>query len=113
MYFFLVQSEQGDIFKMTFETEDEAVSEIKLKYFDTVPTATAMCVLITGFLFVARDLANDDTAQLYLLCGRGPRLSLRVLRHGLEVSEMSVSELPGNSNAVWMVKKRADGKCAR
>lgn len=56
------------------------------------------------------DLANEDTPQLYLLCGRGPRSSLRVLRHGLEVSEMAVSELPGNPNAVWTVKKRADGK---
>lgn len=57
------------------------------------------------------DLANEDTPQLYLLCGRGPRSSMRVLRHGLEVSEMAVSELPGNPNAVWTVKKRADGKC--
>ena len=31
------------------------------------------------------DLANEDTPQLYTLCGRGPRSSLRVLRHGLEV----------------------------
>lgn len=59
MYFFLVQSEQGDIFKVTLETEDDVVSEIKLKYFDTVPPATAMCVLKTGFLFVACDFGNQ------------------------------------------------------
>lgn len=46
-----------------------------------------------------------------MCCGRGPRSSLRVLRHGLEVSEMAVSELPGNPNAVWTVKRRADGMC--
>ena len=45
-----------------------------------------------------------------MLCGRGPRSSVRVLRHGLEVSEMAVSELPGNPNAVWTVKRRIDGK---
>lgn len=56
------------------------------------------------------DLAGEDTPQLYMLCGRGPRSSLRVLRHGLEVSEMAVSELPGNPNAVWTVKKRSDGE---
>lgn len=56
------------------------------------------------------DLCNDDTPQLYLICGRSARSSLRVLRHGLEVSEMAVSELPGNPNAVWTVKKRIDGK---
>lgn len=31
------------------------------------------------------DLANEDTPQLYVACGRGPRSTLRVLRHGLEV----------------------------
>ena len=53
--------------------------------------------------------ANEDTPQVYAACGFGPRSSLRVLRHGLEVTEMAVSELPGNPNAVWTVKKRADG----
>ena len=170
MFFFLVQTEQGDIFKVTLETDDDMVTEIKLKYFDTVPIATALNVLKTGFLFVASefgnhylyqiahlgddddepefssampleegdtfffaprplrnlvlvdeleslspimgshiaDLANEDTPQLYSACGRGPRSTLRVLRHGLEVTEMAVSELPGNPNAVWTVKKRAD-----
>lgn len=31
------------------------------------------------------DLANEDTPQLYVTCGRGPRSTLRILRHGLEV----------------------------
>lgn len=51
------------------------------------------------------DLANEDAPQIYTACGRGPRSSLRVLRHGLEVTEMAVSELPGNPNAVWTVRK--------
>nr|7B9C_A Chain A, Splicing factor 3B subunit 3 [synthetic construct] len=145
MFFFLAQTEQGDIFKITLETDEDMVTEIRLKYFDTVPVAAAMCVLKTGFLFVASefgnhylyqiahlgdddeepefssampleegdtfffqprplknlvlvdeldslspilfcqiaDLANEDTPQLYVACGRGPRSSLRVLRHGL------------------------------
>lgn len=56
------------------------------------------------------DLAGEDTPQFYMACGRGPRSSMRVLRHGLEVSEMAVSELPGNPDAVWTVKKKSDGK---
>ena len=56
------------------------------------------------------DLANEDTPQLYIACGRGPRSSLRVLRHGLEVTEMAVSELPGNPNAVWTVKRNTAGQ---
>lgn len=170
MFFFLAQTEQGDVFKITLEADEGMVTEIKLKYFDTVPVASNMCVLKSGFLFVASefsnhylyqianlgdddgepvfssampleegdtfffaprslknlvmvdemdslspimscqiaDLANEDTPQLYTLCGRGPRSSLRVLRHGLEVSEMAVSELPGNPNAVWTVKKNVE-----
>ncbi|XP_066156832.1 splicing factor 3B subunit 3 [Euwallacea fornicatus] len=170
MFFFLAQTEQGDIFKITLEVDGGMVTEIKLKYFDTVPVATSMSVLKTGFLFVASefgnhylyqiahlgddddelefssampleegdtfffaprllrnlvlvdeieslspilssrvaDLAGEDTPQLYMLCGRGPRSSLRVLRHGLEVSEMAVSGLPGNPIAVWTVKKKSD-----
>lgn len=62
------------------------------------------------FALVLFTTANEDTPQLYMLCGRGSRSTLRVLRHGLEVSEMAKSELPGNPSAVWTVKKRADGK---
>ncbi|XP_071784938.1 splicing factor 3B subunit 3-like [Asterias amurensis] len=170
MFFFLAQTEQGDIFKITLETDEDMVTEVRMKYFDTVPIATSMNVLKTGFLFLAAefgnhylyqiahlgddddepefssampleegdtfffaprslknlveidqmeslspimncqiaDLANEDTPQLYVASGRGPRSSLRVLRHGLEVSEMAVSELPGNPNAVWTVKKLSD-----
>ncbi|CAI8039876.1 Splicing factor 3B subunit 3 [Geodia barretti] len=171
MFFFLLQTEQGDLFKVTLESEEDVVTEIRIKYFDTVAVAAGLCVLRTGFLFCASefgnhylyqiahlgdddeepefssampleegetfffaprplknlvlvdeleslspimsahisDLANEDTPQLYLACGRGPRSSLRVLRHGLEVTEMAVSELPGNPNAVWTVKTNAAG----
>lgn len=64
MYLFLVQTEQGDIFKVTPETDDDVVSEIKLKYFDTVPPAAAMCVLKTGFLFVASEFGNHYLYQI-------------------------------------------------
>lgn len=65
------------------------------------------------YLFLAchvADLAGEDTPQVYLACGRGPRSSLRALRHGLEVAEMAVSELPGSPNAVWTVRRHKDGK---
>lgn len=59
MYFFLVQTEQGDIFKIQLENDEDMVTEIKLKYFDTVPVATSMNVLKTGFLFVASEFGNQ------------------------------------------------------
>ena len=59
MFFFLVQTEQGDVFKLTLETDDDMVTEIKLKYFDTVPAAAAMNVLKTGFLFVGAEFGES------------------------------------------------------
>ena len=66
MFFFLAQTEQGDIFKITLETDEDMVTEIKLKYFDTAPVATAMNVLKTGFLFVASEFGNQYVAVLLL-----------------------------------------------
>lgn len=55
-------------------------------------------------------MANEDSPQIYTLVGRGALSAVKVLRNGLEVTEMAVSELPGNPNAVWTVKRNIDGK---
>ncbi|KAL3806325.1 hypothetical protein ACHAXA_001065, partial [Cyclostephanos tholiformis] len=47
---------------------------------------------------------NEVSPQLYALCGRGPSSALRVLRHGLSVTELAVSELPGVPGAVYNVR---------
>ena len=175
MFFFLVQSEYGDIYKVTLKYVEERVKRVEIKYFDTIPVTNAMVVLRAGFLFAASefsnhrlyqfqgigddeddsiigymtigeedtaeedqeelplfrpralknllliddieslspildckimDLVREDTPQLYALCGRGPQSSLRVLRHGLAISELAMSELPGVPNAVWTAKKK-------
>jgi len=169
MFFFLVQSEYGDIYKVTLDYSGEQVSELKVKYFDTIPPCTSFAVLRTGFLFAgsefgnhalyqfegigdgddvessstglveteegftpvfftprplknlvliddvdslcpvvamqAHNLLGEESPQLYSLCGAGPRSTLRVLRHGLALTEMAVSGLPGNPNGVWTVRK--------
>lgn len=169
MFFFLLQTEYGDIFKVTLEHENDRVTELKIKYFDTIPVTSAMCVLKSGFLFAASEFGNhalyqfqgigddadvesssatlmeteegfqpvffqprglknlvkiddieclmpvmdmkvsnlfeEETPQIFTLCGRGPRSSLRILRPGLAVTEMAVSQLPGIPSAVWTVKK--------
>ena len=51
------------------------------------------------------DIGNEESNQIITGCGRGHRSSLRVLRHGLSVTEMAVSVLPGKAIAVWTVKK--------
>ncbi|KAG0241008.1 pre-mRNA-splicing factor rse1 [Actinomortierella wolfii] len=173
-FFFLLQSEEGDLYKVTLDCTSDVVNDIKIKYFDTVPVASSLCILKSGFLFVASELGNhhfyqfeklgddndtpeysssdfmstdgtvdarvyfkpwplenlllvdemtsmapltdakvlnltnDDTPQIYALCGRGPRSTLRILRHGLEVSEMAASPLPANPTAVWTTRLTAD-----
>ncbi|KAK0225582.1 CPSF A subunit region-domain-containing protein [Armillaria fumosa] len=178
-FFFLLQSEDGDLFKVTIEHEDETVKSLKIKYFDTVPVAASLCILKSGFLFVAAEfgnhylyqfqklgddddepefsstsypelgmadptaplphahfrprpldnlvvadelesldpildskvlsrLPNSDTPQIFAACGRGPRSTLRTLRHGLEVEESVSSDLPGIPNAVWTTKRTED-----
>lgn len=80
MFFFLIQTEQGDIFKVTlkYDTDNQVtrnrislsysqnlfskilqVTEILIKYFDTVPVASTMCVLRTGLLFLASEFGNQ------------------------------------------------------
>jgi splicing factor 3B subunit 3 len=173
-FFFLAQSEYGDLYKVTvvYEKGTETVTEVKIKYFDTIPPCISICVLKTGFLFAASEFGNhalyqfqgigdddddvesssatlveteegyqpvffdprplvnlhpideveslcpvmdvqchnllgEETPQLYTLCGAGARSTLRVLRQGVALSEMAVSPLPGNPNAVFTVRKTA------
>ena len=169
LFFILLQSELGDIYKVTIDMKGEQVSELCVRYLDTVPPCSSMCILRSGFLFCASDTSSygfyqfqgtgDDSLpcctstsfnsdqgvvaeielrplknlllvdevesmcpimdsklldlgergappSLVTLCGRSSRSSLRVLNHGLTVSELAVSDLPGNPSAVWTVKRK-------
>ncbi|PSR93069.1 Pre-mRNA-splicing factor like [Actinidia chinensis var. chinensis] len=172
MFFFLLQTEYGDIFKVTLDHDNDRVQELRIKYFDTIPVTSSLCVLKSGFLFAAVEFGNhalyqfqaigdepdvesslstlmeteegfqplifqprrlknlvridqdeslmpimdmkvnnlfeEETPQIFTLCGRGPRSSLRILRPGLAISEMAVSQLPGVPSAVWTVKKNVN-----
>ena len=55
---------------------------------------------------IVDDVAGEGTPQILALCGKGNRSSLRILRHGVSVTEMAVSELPGRPSAVWSVKEK-------
>lgn len=57
----------------------------------------------TGVL-VGELAGNEVSPQIYTLNGRGPRSSLRTLRHGAAVTELAVSDLPGVPGAVYTIK---------
>ena len=46
------------------------------------------------------DLTNEGNAQIYALCSANHRSTLRILRHGLAVSELAVSDLPATPNVI-------------
>ncbi|KAG6007091.1 Pre-mRNA-splicing factor rse1 [Claviceps maximensis] len=69
-FFFLLQTEDGDLLKVTIDmVEDEEgnptgeVRRLKIKYFDTVPVATSLCILKSGFLYVASQFGNFSFYQ--------------------------------------------------
>ncbi|PNP76458.1 hypothetical protein FNYG_10196 [Fusarium nygamai] len=175
-FFFLLQTEDGDIFKLTFDLQDNEgsltgeVRRIKIKYFDTVPVASSLCIFKAGFLFVAAesgnhhfyqfeklgdddsepsassdnfptdpravyqpvyfyprplenltlvesidslsplmdckvaDLTGEGAPQIYSVSGSGARSHFRMLKHGLEINEVAMSELPGTVSGVWTTK---------
>ncbi|KYK67539.1 putative splicing factor 3b, subunit 3, 130kD [Toxoplasma gondii TgCatPRC2] len=165
-FFILIQTEYGDIYKVEISHEEGVVREVVCRYFDTVPVANALCVLKSGYLFVASEFGNHlfyqftgigsdasdprcssthplgreaiiafkprplrnlalvdelqslspitdlkvldaqgtGAPQVYVLCGKGPRSTLRILQHGLGVEEMADNELPGRARAVWTTK---------
>ncbi|KAH9907364.1 Pre-mRNA-splicing factor rse-1 [Xylariomycetidae sp. FL2044] len=174
-FFFLLQTEDGDLFKVTLDMHEDSdgnstgeVRRIKAIYFDTIPVANSLCILKSGFLFTASEFGNhqfyqfeklgDDQApeftsdgvsidahavyqptyfdprplenltlvedidsmnplldcqvanfagdapQIYSVCGNGARSRFRMLKHGLEVNEIVVSDLPAKFSAVWTTK---------
>ncbi|CAG8401915.1 unnamed protein product [Penicillium salamii] len=69
-FFYLLQSDDGDLFKLTLEmAEDDngqptgEVKALKIKYFDTVPVATHLHILRSGFLYVASEGGNHNLYQ--------------------------------------------------
>ena len=60
----MLQSEEGDLYKVTIEHDEQDVKTVKIKYFDTVPVAISLCILKSGFLFVASEFGN----QYVLFC---------------------------------------------
>ncbi len=57
-FFFLVQSTFGDLYRIQMKTTGESVHGIMIQYFDTIPTASSICVLRNGFLFAASEFGN-------------------------------------------------------
>ncbi|KAF8770116.1 Splicing factor 3B subunit 3 like protein [Argiope bruennichi] len=68
--YYFAQTEQGDIFKIQVVVYEDKVREIVLKYFITLPLATALCVLQGEFLLVISEFLSSyvykiDDIEMY------------------------------------------------
>ena len=71
-FFALLQSELGDLYKVTLTTVKEGdvtrVTDVVVSFFDTLPPASSLCITRTGLLFVASEFGNH---LLYQFTGLG------------------------------------------
>lgn len=63
MFFVLLQSERGDVYKATLDYSGDTVKRVDVHYFDTLPLAADIAVLKTGFLFVAPQYGGHQLYQ--------------------------------------------------
>lgn len=81
-FFFLLQTEDGDLFRVTIDLLEDRhgrptgeVEKINARYFDTVPVATNIIILKSGFLFVASESGNHHLYQFISLGDEGEYFS--------------------------------------
>lgn len=68
-------------------------------------TWTRWGVNVCSAALQASNLLSEEIPQIYTVCGRGSRSSLRILRPGLAITELAVWQLPGQPTAVWTLKR--------
>ncbi|KAK3380060.1 Pre-mRNA-splicing factor rse-1 [Lasiosphaeria ovina] len=95
-FFFLLQSGDGDLFKVTIDMAEDSegnptgeVKRLKIKYFDTIPLATSLCILRSGFLFAASEFGNHHLYQFEKLADDDDEL------------EFSSDEFPTDARALY------------
>ena len=66
-----MQTEVGDVMKVTVEWEGQRVRGLAALYFDSLYPARALCVLRNGFL-----LAAGSQPRLYQFVSRGSTITL-------------------------------------
>eukprot|EP01036_Dinobryon_divergens_P028945 gene28945-37971_t len=66
LFFLLLQSEYGDLYKVTFEldaADPKLVNNVIVTVFDTIPPANSICITRTGLLYAASEFGNHSLFQ--------------------------------------------------
>lgn len=72
-----------------------------LRLVDELPSVSPVLDMKVAQLF------GDSSKEIYAACGRGPRSSLRVLRHGVAMETVAEHQLQGAYDRVWSLKASA------
>lgn len=67
-FFIMLQSELGDLYRVSLEWHGDIVTGIEIAYLDTAPIAATMAVLRNGYLFLAPEAGPQ---HLYRILGLG------------------------------------------
>jgi splicing factor 3B subunit 3 len=59
MFFYLIQSEYGDLYKVMLAFTGKDVHSLTIQYLDTIHPANSLCILKSGYLFAAADSGNQ------------------------------------------------------
>ena len=100
-FFFLLQSEFGDLYKLTltYDTATGMATDMKLKYFDTIaPTVSLNLIIIrkTGFLFAASEFGNHTLYQF---------LSLGDETEGVESTASTAVDMDGSYKPLFFLPR--------
>jgi splicing factor 3B subunit 3 len=66
MFFYILQNELGDLFKLTFNYTKKEVHSVTMIYFDTIPVSVGICILKKGYIFAPAEKGNH---MLYRIKG--------------------------------------------
>lgn len=58
-FYFIVQSEFGDLYKVSLEYTSDIVHGVIVQYFDTIPVCVSLNCLGGAFLFAPADISNQ------------------------------------------------------
>jgi len=64
LFFVLVQSEYGDLYRVTLVPEGDQIVNLKVKYYDTIPPSKSLCISKTGLLLAASEFGDHCVYQV-------------------------------------------------
>jgi len=99
LFFVMIQTELGDLFKVSLNYKERNVNQVVIQYFDTIQPCLSICLLRSGHLFGASEFSNhllfqfqsvgdDEENPVVSVDGNIPMFEPRKLRNLLCVQDL-------------------------